>query len=398
MSTLSKQQLDVENQTSFPNNSTGFITPVGLRTFNTDMIDSNVNQTTYNTESASFDTRIDSLDAWSSSLANTIATKLDTSSFNSYTQSTATTFNQFSSSTNSFTQSTNTFTASVSTSVAALTSSYVTFSGSQYKADSSSFDSRITNIIVGSGLLTTASFNSYTSSVSSSNSVTSASFNSRINYISGAYATTGSNTFVGTQIMSGSVYLTGLLEASNVYVTGSITASSYTGSVNGIGNVTLYSASVDSRTTINSQSAWGAFQSASSYSGSAYTTYSQLAVANNYTANQTITGSAKGKVAALSVASSTASLDCSTGNFFTLTIPASTVTLINPTNIQAGQTVGVLLTQNNPTGSVRWPSNCKFSSGSAAFTGSAIANAIDLVTFVSFDTTNLYMGGVKNLV
>jgi hypothetical protein len=399
MSTLSKQQLDVENQTSFPNNTTGFITPVGLRTFNTDMIDSTVNQTTYNTESASFDVRIDNLDAWSSSLANTIATKLDTSSFNSYTQSTATTFNQFSSSTNlytqsinTYTQSTNAFTASISSSVALLSGSYLIFSGTQYKADSSSFDSRITNIIVGSGLVTTASFNAYTSSVSSSNYITSASFDSRIDYIVGAYAITGSNTFSGSQIING------YLQSNTLYVTGSITASSYSGSVNGIGNVTDYSTSVNSRITINSQSAWGAFQSASAYSASAVTTYAQLAVANNYTANQTITGSAKGKVAALSVASSTASLDCSSGNFFTLTIPASTVTLINPTNIQAGQTVGVLLTQNNPTGSVRWPSNCKFSSGSAAFTGSAIANAIDLVTFVSFDTTNLYMGGVKNLV
>lgn len=399
MSTLSKQQLDVENQTSFPNNSTGFITPVGLRTFNTDMIDSTVNQTTYNTESASFDTRIDSLDAWSSSLANTIATKLDTSSFNSYTQSTATTFNQFSSSTNSFTQSTNTFTASVSTSVGLLQ----TFSSSQYKADSSSFDNRINSVVVGTGFTTTASFNTYTASTNT--------FTASQTVLNATYATTGSNTFLGQQTMSGSIVLTGFLQVSTIYTTGSITASSYTGSVAGIGNVTDYSTSVNSRTTLNSQSAWGAFQtasiasasawgsfqSASSYSASAYTTYAQLGVANNFTANQTITGSAKGRVSALAAVSSTASLDCSSGNFFTFTIPSSTTTLINPTNVQAGQSVSIILTQQATSGSVRWPSNVKYNTAGAPFTGSAIGGAVDVVTLVTFDTTTLYLAGIKNL-
>jgi hypothetical protein len=399
MSIKSKQQLDVENQTSFPNNTTGYITPEGLRTFNNDMIDSTVNQTVYTTESASFDLRIDNLEGWSSSLANTIATKLDTASFNSYTQSTQTTFNQFSSSTNAFTQSTNTFTASISSSVGLLQ----TFSSSQYKADSSSFDTRITSILVGTGFTTTASFNAYTQSTNA--------FTASQNFINGTHATTGSNTFIGVQTISGSVLLTGLFQGSNVYVTGSITASSYSGSVAGIGNVTDYSTSVNSRTTINSQSAWGAFQtasiasasawgsfqSASSYSASAATTYAQLGVANNFTANQTITGSAKGRVSSLTAASSTASIDCSSGNFFTFTIPSSTTTLMNPTNIQSGQTISIKMTQPATTGSVRWPSNVKYNTAGAPFTGSAVGGAVDVVTFVTFDTTTLYLAGIKNL-
>ena len=392
MSTKSKQQLDVENQTSFPNNTIGYITPEGLRTFNTDMIDSTVNQTVYTTESASFDLRIDNLEGWSSSLANTIATKLDTASFNSYTQSTQTTFNQFSSSTNAFTQSTNTFTASISSSVGLLQ----TFSSSQYKADSSSFDTRITSILVGTGFTTTASFNAYTASTNA--------YTASQNFINGTHATTGSNTFVGVQTITGSILLTGLFQGSNVYVTGSITASSYSGSVAGIGNVTDYSTSVNSRVTLTtatasiaSQSAWGAFQSASSYSASAATTYSQLAVANNFTANQTISGSAKGKVNALTAASSTASIDCSIGNFFTFTIPSSTTTLMNPTNVQAGQTISIRMTQPATSGSVRWPSNVKYNTAGAPFTGSAIGGAVDVVTFVTFDTTTLYLAGIKNL-
>ena len=392
MSTKSKQQLDVENQTSFPNNTIGYITPEGLRTFNTDMIDSTVNQTVYTTESASFDLRIDNLEGWSSSLANTIATKLDTASFNSYTQSTQTTFNQFSSSTNAFTQSTNTFTASISSSVGLLQ----TFSSSQYKADSSSFDTRITSILVGTGFTTTASFNAYTASTNA--------YTASQNFINGTHATTGSNTFVGVQTITGSILLTGLFQGSNVYVTGSITASSYSGSVAGIGNVTDYSTSVNSRVTLTtatasiaSQSAWGAFQSASSYSASAATTYSQLAVANNFTANQTISGSAKGKVNSLTAASSTASIDCSIGNFFTFTIPSSTTTLMNPTNVQAGQTISIRMTQPATSGSVRWPSNVKYNTAGAPFTGSAIGGAVDVVTFVTFDTTTLYLAGIKNL-
>jgi hypothetical protein len=61
--------------------------------------------------------------------------------------------------------------------------------------------------------------------------------------------------------------------ATALLITGSITASlGFSGSINGIGNVTEYSTSVDNRIIINSQSAWGAFQSASSYSSSFYTT------------------------------------------------------------------------------------------------------------------------------
>jgi hypothetical protein len=390
---LTKAQLEALNDSSFPNNNSGYITPAILRDYNDSVISNTVNQDVYSTDSASFDTRVDNLESWSSSLDTTYATDAQLNASSSVLQSNINTkldtasFAIFSSSVNTQLEGLDSYTASVSTSVGLLQ----TFSSSQYKADSSSFDNRINQVVTGTGLVTTASFNAYTSSVSSSNSLTSASFDSRIDYIVGAYATTGSNTLLGIQTITGSVLLNGFFQGSNVYVTGSITASSYTGSVAGIGNVTTFSTSVDSRLTTNSQSV-------AAFSSSAYVAYAQLAVGNNYTANQTITGSAKGKVAALTVASSTASLDCSSGNFFTLTIPASTVTLINPINIQAGQTVGVLLRQNNPTGSVRWPSNCKFSSGSAAFTGSAIANAIDLVTFVSFDTTNLYMGGVKNLI
>ncbi len=53
MSQLTKQQLKGENQTQFPNNNVGAITPSHLRAFNVDMIDSTVNQTDFTNFSGS---------------------------------------------------------------------------------------------------------------------------------------------------------------------------------------------------------------------------------------------------------------------------------------------------------------------------------------------------------
>jgi len=53
MSQLSKQDLKAENQLSFPNNNNGAITPSDLRAFNVDMIDSTVNQTSFDSFSGS---------------------------------------------------------------------------------------------------------------------------------------------------------------------------------------------------------------------------------------------------------------------------------------------------------------------------------------------------------
>jgi hypothetical protein len=67
MANKTKQELIVENNTSFPNNTTGAITAEDLRNFNADLIDSTVNQDVYTTDSSSFDSRIDSLEAFTAS-------------------------------------------------------------------------------------------------------------------------------------------------------------------------------------------------------------------------------------------------------------------------------------------------------------------------------------------
>jgi hypothetical protein len=87
-------------------------------------------------------------------------------------------------------------------------------------------------------------------------------------------------------------------------------------------------------------------------------------------------------------------MDLSTGNFFTLTLAGGS-TNINPTNITAGQTVTLLVT-TSPGSSVTFPSTVKQPSGSAYTPTTGTAK--DVLTFISFDTTAIYVANVKNLI
>jgi hypothetical protein len=115
------------------------------------------------------------------------------------------------------------------------------------------------------------------------------------------------------------------------------------------------------------------------------------------TGSQTITGSLVGQPISQSVSSNTASLDLATGNFFNLTLPASTNTYITASGQIPGQTINLKITQQATTGSVTFGSGIKQVSGSA-YTATTTANAVDIVTFISFDETGLYLSNVKNLV
>ena len=97
MSAISKQALVVDNSQSFPNNNAGAITPTALRNFNTNMIDSNVNQTEYNTNSGSWNVSISNLNTFTASQQPTF------NALNSFTASQLT----INSGVNGFTQSAN---------------------------------------------------------------------------------------------------------------------------------------------------------------------------------------------------------------------------------------------------------------------------------------------------
>jgi hypothetical protein len=108
-----------------------------------------------------------------------------------------------------------------------------------------------------------------------------------------------------------------------------------------------------------------------------------------------LSGSIRGEVNALSISSNTASLDCALDNFFTLQLVSGSNTFINPSNILPGQTINLRI---NTTGSatVSFPSSVLQQSGSAYVP--TTTTGVDVVTFISFDSTSLLLSNVKNLV
>lgn len=250
MSEISKQALKVDNSTSFPNNTTGYISPTILRAFNVNMIDSLVEQTGYNANSASWNVSIGALNTYTSSFApsltqlnaftasqltintgyngftqsaNASITRLDTfsSSFNAYTSS----INQIRS--NGVTLGTSTifnlvgpgtfFSASLVQNVQGNIAT-LTFTSDNAKVNTSSFNDYTAS--------TNAAFNSYTQSINqfsasanvsilalnqytasddtsmdALNAFTQSADQKLTSLISatGSYATTGSNTFVAGQ-------------------------------------------------------------------------------------------------------------------------------------------------------------------------------------------------------
>ena len=166
---------------------------------------------------------------------------------------------------------------------------------------------------------------------------------------------------------------------SGSWVTSAITASSVvTASVN-LNTITFTKGDASTfALTVNTGSAGGA---AFPFTGNAV-----------ITGSLGISGSMFGGIIALSVASTTASVDFSAANMFTLSLPSAS-THINPTNIRAGQTVNIQITQPTPgTGSVTFPSNVKFAGGNdyqATTTGSAIdmltlSQSIEIYSFNYF--------------
>lgn len=272
------------------------------------------------------------------------------------------------------------------------TSSFLqnTFSASQYKADSSSFDSRIDTLEAWSGSITftyatvlqlntsssvlqsnintkldTASFNSYTSSISSSNSLVSQSFVTTINNLSSSVSTS-------LNTLSASIYLTDSTQSNNIASLTSKTGSyATTGSNNFIGNQTItgslvVSSSADIDFTIVGKSVYS--------------------------------GSVRGNVIPLTIASNTASLDCSLGNFYTITLVSGSTTRLTATNINPGQTLSLRVSQPAVSyGTLTYDSTIKFSQYSPYF-ATPLSSSIDIISFQSYDTTALYGGAVQNLV
>ena len=132
-------------------------------------------------------------------------------------------------------------------------------------------------------------------------------------------------------------------------------------------------------------------------SGSQFQITGSLIVSGSstFTGNQIVTGSTRGSVTALSIASNTASMDLSVGNFFTLQLVAGTNTYINPSSILPGQT-SILTVSTVGSATVSWPSFIKHPSGSAYIP--TTTTGIVIVTLASTDSSTLYVVNVKNMI
>lgn len=112
--------------------------------------------------------------------------------------------------------------------------------------------------------------------------------------------------------------------------------------------------------------------------------------------NLTIDGAANGTVDTLAIASNTASIDLSAGNFFQITLQNGVDTHLVASNIQAGQNVNLKITNNGTgAGTLSFDTNdFKFADGTP-FVVTATTSAVDLMSFVTFDTNNLIGTGIK---
>jgi hypothetical protein len=84
---------------------------------------------------------------------------------------------------------------------------------------------------------------------------------------------------------------------------------------------------------------------------------------------------------------------------FTLTLPTGSTTHITPSNIRRGQTINIQISQASgaSTGSVSFSPNVLFAGGND-YQVTATGSAIDLLTFVSLDGTNVLGTSIKNFL
>jgi len=109
-----------------------------------------------------------------------------------------------------------------------------------------------------------------------------------------------------------------------------------------------------------------------------------------------ITGSLTNQPVTLTATSGTASMNCTQGNFFNLTLSSSSTIHLSSSNIQPGQTINLRITQPATSGSLTYGSQFKFAGG-IPYSASATGSVVDIVSFISFDSTTLYGSAIKNL-
>jgi hypothetical protein len=119
---------------------------------------------------------------------------------------------------------------------------------------------------------------------------------------------------------------------------------------------------------------------------------------NTFVGNEIFSGSVRGVVLPLSIASQTASMDCSLGNFFTLTLANGTSTHISASNILPGETITLRVNQaSSVVGTATYSPSIKFPSN-LGYVATPTLSAVDVITFVTFDSSSILAVATNNLV
>ena len=415
MSQISKQALIVDNNQSFPTNNAGEITPSDLRAFNVNMIDSLVNEIPYQSFTASVTNSINLLNAFTSSqqpsftaLNTFTASQLTINSgYNASTSSLNNSVSVLQSQTSQLTAFTGSINQIQSAGITLGNATRFNFSGLMTASITANVNGNIADIslINDNTKIGTASFNAYTASTNSSiNNLnqfsastlirltniesTTASLNSSVSNLN-AY-TSSQNSFNASATASISQLLTLSASLSGGYATqGELDASS-SQLQNNI-DTKLNTSSFNSYTS--SQVGTNAFTASQLLLNSTFATTGS----NTFTGSQTITGSVLGNITALSITSNTASMDLTKGNFFTLTLVSGSTTQLAASNIKAGQTINLLVTQAAAgSGSLSYNSTFKFTPGNQ-YTASVSSSYKDILTFITFDNSTIYASAIKNL-
>ena len=209
--------------------------------------------------------------------------------------------------------------------------------------------------------------------------------------------------FSGSAQITGSLGVTGSISVSGSYL---ITSQSFTGSL--IDNVSptttnvapvrhvisITSASYAALATKDPNTLYVVSGSAITGSGIVATSAFPFTGSAIISGSLIVTGSVFGNVISASIASNTASIDFNAGNFYTSLVTGTT--FFNITGVNPGETCNLLLTTVGRA-TASFSSNVKQVSGSRYLPTSG-SSRIDILTFVSFDSSNVYLAKLQNFV
>jgi hypothetical protein len=106
-----------------------------------------------------------------------------------------------------------------------------------------------------------------------------------------------------------------------------------------------------------------------------------------------VTGSARGNVVPITIVSSTASLDMTSGSYFTLTLANTANTHIRVTSITPGVNATLLITTGTDSSASLSP--LLLQPSGSYYTASLGSGKKDVLSLVAFDSTNMYVVSTK---